>query len=69
MEFCWDDKNFDANFDGKFDGNFDGNLMGNLMMDSKGWPYDSFDCLLLSVSIKYHMFSLLLKVLIVCEYC
>ena len=32
-------------FDGKFDGNFDGNLMGHLMMDSKGWPYDSFDCL------------------------
>ena len=29
----------------KFDGNFDGNLMGHLMMDSKGWPYDSFDCL------------------------
>ena len=28
-----------------FDGNFDGNLMGTLMMDSRGWPYDSFDCL------------------------
>ena len=26
--------------------NFDGNLMGHLMVDSKGWPYDSFDCLL-----------------------
>ena len=23
----------------------DGDLMGHLMMDSKGWPYDSFDCL------------------------
>jgi hypothetical protein len=61
LEFCWDDKNFDANFDGKFDGNFDGNLMGNLMMDSKGWPYDSFDCLLLKLRqlcpkfIKYHL--------------
>ena len=44
-DFFWDDWNFDANLDGKFDGNFDGNLMGHLMMDSKGWPYDSFDCL------------------------
>ena len=44
-EFCCDDGNFDSNFDGMFDGNFDGNLMGHLMMDSKGWPYDSFDCL------------------------
>ena len=44
--FSWDDGNFDANLDGKFDGNSDGNLMGILMMDSKGWPYASFDCLL-----------------------
>ena len=22
--------------------------MGHLMMDSKGWPYDSFDCLSLN---------------------
>ena len=33
------------NFDGNFDGNVDGNLMGIFMMDSMGWPYDSFDCL------------------------
>ena len=54
------DENFDGNFDGNFIwnfnwnfvgmmgifyANFDGNLMGILMMDSKGWPYDSFDCL------------------------
>ena len=50
LEFGWYDGNFDANFDGKFDGNFDGNLMGHLMMDSKGWPYDSFDCLSLVVA-------------------
>ena len=25
---------------------FYGNLMGILIMDSMGWPYDSFDCLL-----------------------
>ena len=25
--------------------NFDGNLMEIFMMDSMGWPYDSFDCL------------------------
>ena len=36
----------DGKFYGNFDGNFDGNLMGILMMDSTGWPYDSFDCLL-----------------------
>ena len=36
---------FDGRFDGKFDGNFDGNWIGILMMDSMGWPYDSFNCL------------------------
>ena len=44
-EFCWGDGNFDENLNGNFDGNFDGNLLGHLMMDSKEWPYDSFDCL------------------------
>ena len=43
MEFCWDEGNFDGNFDGYFDGNFDGILVGIMMMDSMGWPYDSFD--------------------------
>ena len=49
-------ENFDGNLDGNFDGNFNGNfvgmmgilmeiLMGIWMMDSMGWPYDSFDCL------------------------
>ena len=32
-----------------FDGHFDGNLMGILIMDSRGWPYDSFDCLLFQI--------------------
>ena len=36
---------FDGNLNGKFEGNFDGNLMQILMMDSMGWPHDSFDCL------------------------
>ena len=54
MEFCWDDRNFDANLDGKFEGNFDGNLMGHLMMDSKEWPYDSFDCLLYNFTNLYN---------------
>ena len=40
------DGNFNENFDGNFDGNLDATFMGILMMDSMGWPYDSFDCLL-----------------------
>ena len=52
-----DDGNFDANFDGKFDGKFDGNLMGHLMMDSKGWPHDSFDCLLVKFDSPVVQFS------------
>ena len=44
------DGNFDGNLDGSFDGNFDGKfygiLIGILMVDSMGWPYDSYDCLL-----------------------
>ena len=40
-EFSLDDENFDGNFDE----NFDGNLMEIFMIDSMGWPYDSFDCL------------------------
>ena len=40
--------------DGNFDENFDVNLMGILMMDSLGWLYDSFDCLLFLLKYDLH---------------
>ena len=33
--------------------------MGHLMMDSKGWPYDSFDCLSFSENYPIAFFWIL----------